>query len=82
MWFSNLEGKTHSYGLRVVKRSTVSVFNVSRPSKRILGASALPSSVVERGVRERERAQRGVSKGLSAIKQALKNQLKQVLKLF
>ena len=81
MWFSNLEGKSHSYGLRVVKRSIVSVFNVSRPSKRILGASALPSSVVERGERKRESTE-GVSKGLSAIKQALKNQLKQVLKLF
>ena len=82
MWFSNLEGKTHSYGLRVVKRSIVSVFNVSRPSKRILGASALAYSVVGR-VRERERAQRGrVSKGVSAIKQALESQLKQVPKSF
>ena len=80
MWFSNLEGKTHSHGLRAIRHNIVSVFNVSRPSKRILGASALLSSVVERG--ERERAQRGAPKGSSAIKQAFESQLKQVPKSF
>ena len=82
MWFSNLEGKAHSYGLRVVKHSTVSVFSVSRPSKWILGASCLAVFSCREGVRERKRSQRGVTKGLSAIKQALKNQLKQGLKSF